>query len=171
MVTRCSNTYGPYQFPEKLIPLMIANAIEGKELPVYGDGLQVRDWIHVEDHCRGLEAVRLRGRPGEVYNLGAGNERSNLDVVRAILREVGRPESLIRHVADRPGHDRRYAIDPGKAAREIGFQATTPFERGLADCVRWYREHAAWWASVRSGDYQRYYERTYGARLRTAGGR
>jgi dTDP-glucose 4,6-dehydratase len=146
---------------------MITNAIEGKELPVYGDGLYVRDWIHVEDHCRGLEAVRQRGRPGEVYNLGAGNERPNLEIVRAILRELGRPLSLIRHVADRPGHDRRYAIDAGKAARELGFQATIPFEQGLADCTRWYRDHAEWWQRVRSGEYQDYYRRNYGARLRS----
>jgi dTDP-glucose 4,6-dehydratase len=165
MITRCSNNYGPNQFPEKLIPLMITNAIEGRELPVYGDGLQVRDWIHVEDHCRGLEAVRKRGRPGEIYNLGAGEERNNLEIVRMILEELGRPETLIRHVADRPGHDRRYAIDPSKAQRELGFHARMPLREGLAACVRWYREHSEWCGRVRSGEYQEYYRRNYAARL------
>jgi dTDP-glucose 4,6-dehydratase len=165
VITRCSNNYGPYQFPEKLIPLMITNALEGRELPVYGDGMQVRDWIHVEDHCRGLEAARKRGKPGEVYNLGAGNERPNLEIVRLVLRELGKPETLIRHVADRLGHDRRYAIDPSKSRREIGFEATTPFENGLATTVRWYRDHSDWWRRVKSGAYQEYYQRHYGARL------
>jgi dTDP-glucose 4,6-dehydratase len=165
LITRCSNNYGPNQFPEKLIPLMITNAIEGRELPVYGDGLQVRDWIHVEDHCRGLEAARRLGKPGEVYNLGAGNERPNLDVVRVILRALGKPDSLIRHVADRPGHDRRYAIDPSKARRDLGFSASTPLDAGLAACVRWYLEHPRWWKRVRSGEYQDYYRRHYAARL------
>jgi dTDP-glucose 4,6-dehydratase len=165
VITRCSNNYGPNQFPEKLIPLMITNALEGRELPVYGDGLYVRDWIHVEDHCRGLEAARLRGRPGEVYNLGAGNERPNLEIVRIILDELGRPESLIRHVADRPGHDRRYAIDPSKARRELGFEAKTALDAGLRSCIRWYRENADWWKRVKSGEYQDYYRRHYAARL------
>jgi dTDP-glucose 4,6-dehydratase len=165
VITRCSNNYGPNQFPEKLIPLMITNAIEGRELPVYGDGLQVRDWIHVEDHCRGIEAARKRGQPGQVYNLGAGNERPNLEIVRMVLRELGRPESLLRHVADRLGHDRRYAIDPAKSRRELGFEATTPFEQGLPATVRWYREHEDWWRRVKSGAYQDYYRRHYGARM------
>jgi dTDP-glucose 4,6-dehydratase len=165
VITRCSNNYGPNQFPEKLIPLMVTNALEGRDLPVYGDGQQVRDWIHVEDHCRGLEAARTRGKPGEVYNLGAGNEWKNIDVVRLVLRELGRPETLIRHVTDRLGHDRRYAIDPSKARREIGFEATTAFEEGLTATVRWYRDHPDWWQRVRSGEYQEYYRRHYAARL------
>jgi dTDP-glucose 4,6-dehydratase len=166
VITRCSNNYGPNQFPEKLIPLMITNALEGRELPVYGDGMQVRDWIHVEDHCRGLEAARKRGKPGEVYNLGAGNEQPNLEIVRTVLKELGKPESLIRHVADRLGHDRRYAIDPAKSRRELGFEASTSFGQGLAGTIRWYREHENWWRRVKSGAYKDYYERHYGARLR-----
>jgi dTDP-glucose 4,6-dehydratase len=170
VITRCSNNYGPFQFPEKLIPLMITNALEGKDLPVYGDGMQVRDWIHVEDHCRGIEAVRRRGSPGEVYNLGAGCERPNIDIVRMILRQLGRPESLIRNVTDRPGHDRRYAIDPAKARRELQFEASTPFAQGLESCVRWYVDHPEWWRRVRSGEYQEYYRLHYGARLGVGGG-
>jgi dTDP-glucose 4,6-dehydratase len=165
MITRCSNNYGPHQFPEKLIPLMITNALEDEQLPVYGDGMQVRDWIHVEDHCRGLEAVRTRGKPGEVYNLGGNGERPNLEIVRTILRELGKPETLIRHVADRPGHDRRYAIDASKARRDLAWEPKIGLAEGLAACVRWYRDHADWWRRVKSGEYQDYYRRHYAARL------
>ena len=140
-VTRCSNNYGPYQFPEKLIPLMIANALRDRPLPVYGDGMNVRDWIHVEDHCRGLLLALERGRPGQVYNFGARSERNNLQVVREVLRLLGKPESLIQYVRDRPGHDRRYAIDPAKAEGELGWAPARRFEEALAETVRWYVEH------------------------------
>src|SRR5205823_11081997 len=139
VITRCSNNYGPYQFPEKLIPLFITNALSGIAVPVYGDGRQVRDWIHVTDHCRGVEAALRRGRAGEVYNFGGRSERSNLDVTRMILELCGRPEGLIRHVADRPGHDRRYAVDCTKAEDELGWRPTISFEAGLAATVAWYR--------------------------------
>jgi dTDP-glucose 4,6-dehydratase len=165
VITRCSNNYGPYQFPEKLIPLMIANAFDGQALPVYGDGLHVRDWIHVEDHCEAIDAVLLNGRSGEVYNVGAGNERPNLDVVRAILRLTGRDDTLIRHVPDRPGHDRRYAMDAAKIRGELGWQPRHGFEDGLADTVAWYRSNRAWTERVRSGAYRDYYDRQYAARL------
>jgi dTDP-glucose 4,6-dehydratase len=166
VITRCSNNYGPYQFPEKLIPLMILNAFEGKPLPVYGDGLQVRDWIHVEDHSEAIDAALLAGRSGEVYNFGAENERPNLDVVRAILTHTGRDVSLIRYVPDRPGHDRRYAMNAGKARRELGWRPRHNFEAGLAATVAWYRDNAPWWQHVRTGAYRDYYEQQYGARLR-----
>ncbi len=165
LITRCSNNYGPYQFPEKLIPLMILNALEGKPLPVYGDGRNVRDWIHVEDHNRAVLAVLEHGRPGEVYNIGGESERENLTVVKEILQAVGAPESLIRFVADRPGHDRRYAIDPSKIKRELGWRPARRFEEGLAETVAWYRAHREWCDRVRSGAYQDYYERQYGGRL------
>jgi dTDP-glucose 4,6-dehydratase len=164
VVTRCSNNYGPYQFPEKLIPLMIANALRDLPLPVYGDGLNVRDWIHVEDHCRGLVAALERGRPGEVYNLGASSERRNIEIVKAVLAAVGKPESLIRYVKDRPGHDRRYAIDSSKARRELGWEPRHLFEAALGETVRWYREHRGWWERILTGEYLKYYERQYGAR-------
>ena len=162
LVTRCSNNYGPYQFPEKLIPLMIANALEGKALPVYGDGKNVRDWIHVRDHCEALIAVLERGRPGEVYNIGGDAERENLHVVREILRLAGRGEELIRYVTDRPGHDRRYAIDSAKMARELDWRPTVGFEAGLAETFAWYVANQAWWERVRSGAYREYYARQYG---------
>ncbi len=165
VITRCSNNYGPYQFPEKLIPLMISNAAEGRELPVYGDGMQVRDWIHVDDHCRGIDAARRLGRDDEVYNFGSDNEQPNIQIVKSILRAVGRPETLIRHVTDRPGHDRRYAIDASKAHRELGWKPEVGFEHGLAETVRWYLEHRDWWERIKSGTYQDYYRRHYGARL------
>ncbi len=164
VVTRCSNNYGPYQFPEKLIPLMIANAIRDLPLPVYGDGMNVRDWIHVEDHCRGLLAVLERGRAGQVYNFGASSERHNIDIVRQVLDLLGKPHSLIQYVKDRPGHDRRYAIDASKARRELGWEPRHRFEEALADTVRWYREHRPWWEHVISGEYRTYYERQYGGR-------
>lgn len=161
-ITRCSNNYGPYQFPEKLIPLMVANAMDGEPLPVYGDGQNVRDWIHVEDHCRGILTVLEDGVAGEVYNLGGNAERSNIDVVRRLLELVGKGEELIRFVKDRPGHDQRYAIDGAKVERELGFTPNWTFEDGLAATVQWYRDNAEWTARVRSGAYQGYYEEQYG---------
>jgi dTDP-glucose 4,6-dehydratase len=164
VVTRCSNNYGPYQFPEKLIPLMIANAVRDLPLPVYGDGMNVRDWIHVEDHGRGLLAALEKGRDGEVYNFGAASERHNIDIVKQVLALVGKPESLIRYVKDRPGHDRRYAIDARKAHAQLGWAPRHRFEDALAATVRWYVDHRAWWERVISGEYLKYYERQYGAR-------
>jgi dTDP-glucose 4,6-dehydratase len=163
VVTRCSNNYGPYQFPEKLIPLMIANALRDLALPVYGDGLNVRDWIHVEDHCRGLVAALERGRKGEVYNFGASSERRNIEIVRQVLALVGKPESLIKYVKDRPGHDRRYAIDASKVRRELGWEPRKAFEEALAETAAWYREHRGWWERIISGEYLKYYEKQYGA--------
>ena len=164
IITRCSNNYGPYQFPEKLIPLMISNAMEDKPLPVYGDGMNVRDWIHVQDHCRGILAIVSEGRAGEVYNLGGRSERANLEVVKEILRQLGKPESLIQFVKDRPGHDLRYAIDCSKAETELGWRPKWTFQEGLADTIGWYREHAQWWRRVRDGSYQEFYDRWYGDR-------
>lgn len=155
VITRCSNNYGPYQFPEKLIPLMIVNGMSGRKLPVYGRGENVRDWIHVEDHCRGVLVALERGRAGEVYNFGGASERRNIDVVRAIVRALGAPESLIEFVPDRPGHDRRYAIDFSKAAGELGWAPRFDFEQGLAATVEWYRENAAWWRHVQEGVYRK----------------
>ncbi|HET6438784.1 MAG TPA: dTDP-glucose 4,6-dehydratase [Anaeromyxobacter sp.] len=163
LVTRCSNNYGPYQFPEKLIPLLIANAVRDLPLPVYGDGMNVRDWINVEDHARGLLAALERGEPGQVYNLGGRSERHNIHIVRQVLALLGKPESLIQFVKDRPGHDRRYAIDPGKAQARLGWTPTRSFEQGLADTVRWYLEHRPWWEQIISGEYRDYYARQYGA--------
>jgi dTDP-glucose 4,6-dehydratase len=165
VITRCSNNYGPYQFPEKLIPLIILNAFGGQPLPVYGDGMYVRDWIHVEDHCEAVDVVMREGRAGEVYNIGAENERPNLDVVRAILRLTGRDESLIRHVPDRPGHDRRYAMNAAKIRDRLGWRPRRTFDEGLAETVAWYRDNRAWTEGVRSGTYRDYYERQYAARL------
>jgi dTDP-glucose 4,6-dehydratase len=165
VITRCSNNYGSYQFPEKLIPLMILNAFEGKTLPVYGDGMYVRDWIHVEDHCEAIDLVLQGGVAGEVYNIGAENERPNLDVVRGILKHTGRDESLVRHVPDRPGHDRRYAMDSKKLRDALGWKPRHTFEQGLADTVAWYRENAEWSSRVRSGAYRDYYDKQYSAHL------
>jgi dTDP-glucose 4,6-dehydratase len=165
VITRCSNNYGPFQFPEKLIPLMILNALEGKPLPVYGDGLYVRDWIQVEDHCEAIDLVLTRGVSGEVYNVGAENERPNLDVVRDILRLTGRDASLIRHVPDRPGHDRRYAMNARKIRDALGWKPRHDFARGLAETVDWYKANAEWSAHVRSGAYRDYYDRQYTTRL------
>ena len=162
LITRCSNNYGPYQFPEKLIPLMIANASEDKELPVYGDGQNVRDWLYVEDHCEALLAVLERGRPGEVYNVGGNNEYPNLAIVRLILSALGKPESLIRFVKDRPGHDRRYAIDASKIQRELGWAPRYRFDTALPRTIQWYLSHATWLQRVRSGAYRDYYARQYG---------
>jgi dTDP-glucose 4,6-dehydratase len=165
VITRCSNNYGPYQFPEKLIPLMILNAFESKPLPVYGDGLYVRDWIHVEDHCEAIAAVLERGRAGDVYNIGAENDRPNIDVVRTILGLAGRDESLVRYVPDRPGHDRRYAMNARKIREELGWRPRHTFDDGLEATVAWYRDNRAWSDRVRSGAYREYYDRQYAARL------
>jgi dTDP-glucose 4,6-dehydratase len=168
LITRCSNNYGPYQFPEKLVPLMILNALSDTPLPVYGDGQNVRDWIHVEDHCTAVACVLDRGRPGQVYNIGGRAERKNLEVVHAILQALGKPTSLIRYVADRPGHDRRYAIDDRKIERELGWVRTHSFEEGLAATIAWYQQHPAWWQAIRSGEYRTWYERNYAHRAAVA---
>jgi len=165
VVTRCSNNYGPYQFPEKLIPLFVTNALENRPLPVYGDGLNIRDWIHVEDHCRALELVLEKGRPGEIYNIGGEAERTNLEITRSILRILGKPESLMQYVADRPGHDRRYAIDFSKIEREIGWKPRYSLDEGLRRTVRWYTEQENWWRRIKSGAYRDFYEKHYGGRL------
>jgi dTDP-glucose 4,6-dehydratase len=164
MVTRASNNYGPYQFPEKLIPLMISNAIEDQPLPIYGDGMQVRDWLYVDDHCRAILAVIARGRAGEIYNIGGSRSLPNLEVVERILDTVGKPHSLMQTVKDRPGHDRRYALSTEKLLRETGWQAEMPFEAGLRTTIDWYRANAAWTARVKSGEYQSYYQRNYANR-------
>lgn len=165
-ITRCSNNYGPYQFPEKLIPLLICNAQNNKPLPVYGDGLQVRDWLHVQDHCRAICAVLKNGQPGEVYNIGGDNgERTNLEIVRLILRELGKPESLIIHVKDRPGHDRRYAIDHTKITRELHWKPQISFDEGIHRTIRWYMENSVWVERIVTGDYQIYYAEMYGNEL------
>ena len=163
-ISRCSNNYGPYHFPEKLIPLMIANALEEKSLPVYGDGLNVRDWLYVEDHCKAILAILENGRIGEVYNVGGHNERTNLDVVKTVLRLLGKSEDLITYVRDRPGHDRRYAIDPTKITTELGWFPETSFENGMEKTVQWYLANRPWWEHIRSGAYADYYERMYGKR-------
>ena len=164
VITRCSNNYGPYQFPEKLIPLFITRLFQDQKVPVYGDGQQIRDWIHVRDHCAGIEAVRRGGRPGEVYNLGGRCERANLDITYLLLELIGKPRTLIEHVKDRPGHDRRYAIDCAKAERELGWSPQVPFDRGLRETIEWYRGNATWVETVRSGEYRSYYEKQYGKR-------
>jgi dTDP-glucose 4,6-dehydratase len=161
-ITRCSNNYGPYQFPEKLLPLVIANASEDKPLPIYGDGLQVRDWLFVRDHCEAILAVLERGRPGEVYNVGGRNEIANLDLVRTVLRALGKPESLITYVKDRPGHDRRYAIDASKIERDLGWRPRFEFSRALPLTIRWYQSQGEWLQRLRSGAYREYYARQYG---------
>jgi len=164
LITRCSNNYGPYQFPEKLIPLMVVNALAGKELPVYGDGLNVRDWIHVEDHCAAVELVLEAGREGEVYNIGGRSERRNLDIVKRILVVLKKPESLIRMVKDRPGHDRRYAIDDTKMERELGWTRSKSFEDGLVDTIAWYQRNDVWLRGVTSGEYRKWIDRNYAGR-------
>jgi len=165
VVTRSSNNYGPYQFPEKIIPLFIANALEDKPLPVYGDGLYVRDWIHVTDHCRALLAVLDDPRPGAVYNVGARTEVPNIQLTRMILEILDKPESLIRHVEDRLAHDRRYAVDPARIETELGWKPLIPFDQGLRQTVQWYLDHPSWWRRVRSGEYLKYYDEQYGKRL------
>lgn len=165
VITRCGNNYGPRQFPEKLIPLMIANAMNDEPLPVYGDGKNVRDWIYVDDHCRAIWAVYEKGISGEAYNIGARNERENIDVVRSILDAVGKPHTLIKFVEDRLGHDRRYAIDAERVETELGWIPQLSWEEGLAKTIKWYQENPAWIENIRSGDYREYYQKMYGARL------
>jgi len=162
--TRGSNTYGPYQYPEKVMPLFITNAIEDQPLPVYGDGMQVRDWLHVNDHVRGVDIVLHHGAPGEAYNLGGDNERHNIDVVRLMLKLLGKPESLIRHVTDRPGHDRRYSLNNDKI-RALGWAPAGDFESRLGETVRWYQDNAWWWRKIKTGEYLDYYKKQYGERL------
>ena len=164
-ISRCSNNYGPYHFPEKLIPLMILNALEDKPLPVYGDGKNVRDWLYVEDHCRAIELILENGRVGEVYNVGGHHEKQNIEVVKTILHALGKSEELIAFVKDRPGHDRRYTIDPSKIHRELGWLPQTSFEDGIQTTVEWYLQNRSWWEHIRSGDYRRYYEQQYGMKL------
>ena len=163
-ISRCSNNYGPYQFPEKLIPLMIANALADKALPVYGTGENVRDWLYVEDHCKAIDLIMRKGRVGEVYNIGGHNEMANIDIVKLILKELGKPESLITFVTDRKGHDMRYAIDPAKIHAELGWLPETMFKDGIKKTIRWYLDHQEWWKTIIGGDYQNYYERMYGNR-------
>ncbi|MBQ9735576.1 MAG: dTDP-glucose 4,6-dehydratase [Clostridia bacterium] len=163
-ISRCSNNYGPYHFPEKLIPLMIANALYDKELPVYGEGLNVRDWLYVEDHCRAIDLIIRKGKVGEVYNIGGHNEMRNIDIVKIILKELGKSEDLIRYVADRKGHDMRYAIDPTKIHRELGWLPETKFADGIKKTIKWYLENREWWEKIISGEYRNYYEKMYGNR-------
>ncbi len=153
VITRCSNNYGPFQFPEKFLPQMILNAMDDRPLPIYGDGLYVRDWLHVEDHCAALEAVLLRGEPGEIYNIGGDCERANIDVARLVLSLLGKPESLLTRVADRPAHDRRYAVDAGRARDELGWRPEHGFDEGLRSTIAWYRRNEAWWRRITSGEY------------------
>lgn len=162
-ISRCSNNYGPYQFPEKLIPLMISRALKDKSLPVYGKGKNVRDWLYVEDHCTAIDLIIHRGNEGEVYNIGGHNERTNLEVVKTILKELDKPESLITFVKDRAGHDMRYAIDPSKARRELGWEPTTSFDKGIKQTIKWYLDNRSWWENIINGDYQNYYMRMYGS--------
>ncbi len=164
ILTRCSNNYGPYQFPEKLIPLMIANALHDTPLPVYGDGMNIRDWLHVKDHCSAIDEVFHRGRIGEVYNIGGNNEKPNIEIIKLILQNLRKPESMITYVKDRPGHDRRYAIDSTKIRRELGWQPSYTFERGIAETITWYVENQNWWKRILSGEYKEYYKMLYGGR-------
>ena len=164
VITRCSNNYGPYQFPEKLIPLMIANALNDKPLPVYGDGKNVRDWLHVHDHCVAIDAVFHDGKIGEVYNIGGNNEWKNIDIVKLVLKLVGKTESLITYVKDRPGHDRRYAIDSSKIRKDLNWKPAYTFEQGIQETVRWYTENRVWWENILSGEYKEYYKRMYEGR-------
>ncbi|MBQ3441038.1 dTDP-glucose 4,6-dehydratase [Candidatus Saccharibacteria bacterium] len=161
-ISRCSNNYGPYHFPEKLIPLMIINALNDKPLPVYGDGLNVRDWLYVEDHCKAIDMIIHADCVGEVFNVGGHNEKSNIEIVKLILKELGKPESLITFVEDRKGHDRRYAIDPAKIKRELGWEPETKFEDGIVRTIQWYLDHKDWWEEIISGEYQNYYDKMYG---------
>jgi dTDP-glucose 4,6-dehydratase len=162
IITRCSNNFGPYQFPEKLIPLAITNILEGKSIPIYGDGQNVRDWLYVVDHCRALEMVLLSGKPGEVYNIGGGCELTNLEVVRLVLKKLAKTEDMISFVRDRPGHDRRYAIDSSKIQRELGWRKSFAFEEALYRTIEWYVNNPAWWKRVKSGEYKEFYQRWYG---------
>ena len=167
-ISRCSNNYGPYQFPEKLIPLMIANALADKPLPVYGEGLNVRDWLYVEDHCKAIDLIIRKGKVGEVYNIGGHNEMKNIDIVKIICEALGKPESLITHVTDRKGHDMRYAIDPAKIHRELGWLPETMFKDGIKKTIQWYLDNKEWWERIISGEYQNYYASMYGERLKDA---
>ncbi len=169
VVTRGSNTFGPYQYPEKVAPLFITNAIDDEPLPLYGDGLQVRDWLYVEDHCAGIDLVLHKGQPGEVYNLGGGNERHNVEITKLILKLLGKPETLIKRVTDRPGHDRRYALDSTKII-QLGWQPGRDFEAAMAETVAWYKENEWWWRPIKSGEFKEYYQRQYGERLAMAEG-
>jgi len=163
-ISRCSNNYGPYHFPEKLIPLMLINAMQDKPLPVYGKGENVRDWLYVIDHCRAINLIVRNGTPGEVYNIGGHNERTNIDVVKAIVKQLGKPESLINYVTDRPGHDMRYGIDPAKMNNELGWLPETNFEDGLSLTIEWYQNNESWWQNVLDGEYKNYYDKMYGDR-------
>ena len=161
-ISRCSNNYGPYHFPEKLIPLMIINALANKPLPVYGEGINVRDWLYVEDHCKAIDLILQKGRVGEIYNIGGHNEMRNIDIVKLICKELNKPESLITYVTDRKGHDMRYAIDPTKIHSELGWLPETKFQDGIKKTISWYVEHRDWWEKIISGEYQDYYQRMYG---------
>ncbi|MCG6794636.1 dTDP-glucose 4,6-dehydratase [Anoxybacillus geothermalis] len=163
-ITRCSNNYGPYHFPEKLIPLMITNALEGKELPIYGDGQNIRDWLHVKDHCAAIDLVIHKGKPGEVYNIGGHNERTNNEIVHLIVEKLGVSKSLIKYVSDRPGHDRRYAIDPAKIMTELGWKPQYTFDKGIEETIQWYINNRDWWKRIKSGEYMAYYQKQYGER-------
>ncbi|WP_100486872.1 dTDP-glucose 4,6-dehydratase [Sporolactobacillus pectinivorans] len=163
-ITRCSNNYGPYHFPEKLIPLVVTNALEGKELPVYGDGKNIRDWLYVKDHCSAIDLVLHKGKPGEVYNVGGHNEKRNIDIVELIVDTLGKSRGLIKHVSDRLGHDRRYAIDPTKIETEFGWKPQYNFEKGIKETIQWYLDHEDWWRKIKSGEYMNYYKKQYGAR-------
>lgn len=163
-ISRCSNNYGPYHFPEKLIPLMISRALNDESLPVYGKGENVRDWLYVEDHCTAIDLILHKGRDGEVYNIGGHNEKTNLEVVKTILKELGKPESLITYVTDRAGHDMRYAIDPSKTRDELGWEPTTLFDEGIKKTIKWYLDNRQWWQNIISGDYKNYYDKMYGNR-------
>ena len=163
-ISRCSNNYGPYHFPEKFIPLIIANALNGKKIPVYGTGENVRDWLYVKDHCIAIDLIIRKGTPGEVYNIGGHNEKTNMEVVKTVIAGLGKEEDLITHVTDRLGHDRRYAIDPAKIHNELGWLPETPFEEGIAKTIQWYLDNREWWENIIKGDYQNYYENMYGNR-------
>jgi dTDP-glucose 4,6-dehydratase len=169
VVTRGSNTYGPYQYPEKVLPLFITNAIDDEPLPLYGDGRQVRDWLYVEDHCSGIDQVLHTGQPGQVYNVGGGNERHNIDVTRLVLKLLGKPEALIKRVTDRPGHDRRYALDCAKI-KALGWSPSRDFETEMAETVAWFKKNEWWWRPIKSGEFKAYYEQQYGERLAAAQG-
>nr|WP_302598819.1 dTDP-glucose 4,6-dehydratase [uncultured Cellulosilyticum sp.] len=160
-ITRCSNNYGPYQFPEKLIPLMINNCLNGRDLPVYGDGMQIRDWLHVKDHCTGISTVLHKGKVGEVYNIGGNNEKANIEIVKLIINNLGKSEDLIKYVQDRPGHDRRYAIDNTKITTELGWSPSYTFEKGIKETIEWYLANEEWMNKIVSGDYMKYYEEMY----------
>lgn len=161
-ISNCSNNYGPYHFPEKLIPLAITNLIEGKKIPVYGDGLQVRDWLHVEDHCRAIDAIIHKGKIGETYCVGGNGEKTNMEIVKTILKALGKGEEMIEYVEDRKGHDKRYAIDFSKIKNELGFEPQVTFEEGIAQTLAWFQNNEAWWKNIKSGDYQNYYKKQYG---------